>query len=299
MRDRLVGRQHERGLRRERRARDRHAEGAGDVPGREIARRPDVEHDAAVGRVDGAERRLGAEERPAVERDDAVHVRRPRRRRVAPVLDELVLAPADELERAVEPPLEADRRGRLRAHACAAERARDVARVDLDAVRQLEQARAGSRRGRASPRSASDARSGRAASPMSSESPVITSHGSSPRERSSDGEAAVLGPVPGRVEDADHDLAERDLLAVRERLERVLRLGGGMDGDGDAVLEREPPVPGDVVGVRVRLEDARDADAAASRPPRGTARSRMRDRRPRPHPRTRRRSGRTRSRDRR
>ena len=58
--------------------------------------------------------------------------------------------------------------------------------------------------------------------------------------------------------DADHDLAERDLLAVRERLERVLGLGGRMNGDGRLVLERQAPVTGDVIGMRVRLEDARD-----------------------------------------
>ena len=33
--------------------------------------------------------------------------------------------------------------------------------------------------------------------------------------------------------------------------------------DGDAVLERKPPVAGDVVGVRVRLDRADDADVAA------------------------------------
>ena len=87
---------------------------------------------------------------------------------------------------------------------------------------------------------------------------MITSHGSSPREPSIDDEAAVLGPVAGRVQDADLHVAERDLLPVRERLVRILGLRGGVDVDGNAVLEREPPVPGDVVGVRVRLEDARD-----------------------------------------
>ena len=35
--------------------------------------------------------------------------------------------------------------------------------------------------------------------------------------------------------------------------------------DGNAVLERQAPVPGDVVGVRVRLDDARQPDAAPLR----------------------------------
>jgi hypothetical protein len=38
-----------------------------------------------------------------------------------------------------------------------------------------------------------------------------------------------------------------------------------MHGDRDVVLECEPPVPGDVIGVRVGLERARDADACAFR----------------------------------
>ena len=57
----------------------------------------------------------------------------------------------------------------------------------------------------------------------------------------------------------DH-LAEHDLLTVFERIVLVLRLGGGMDRDRDPVLEREPTVPGDVIGMRVRLERADDAD---------------------------------------
>ena len=87
---------------------------------------------------------------------------------------------------------------------------------------------------------------------------MITSHGSSPREPSTIDETAVLRPVPGRVQDADLHVAERDLLSVRKRLVGILGLRRGVHVDGDAVLEREPPVAGDVVGVRVRLEDARD-----------------------------------------
>ena len=37
---------------------------------------------------------------------------------------------------------------------------------------------------------------------------------------------------------------------------RELGFGVGMDVDGAAVVEREAPVPGEVVGVRVRLEHA-------------------------------------------
>ena len=57
-------------------------------------------------------------------------------------------------------------------------------------------------------------------------------------------------------------------VTVRERLERVLGLGERMDRDRQTVLEREPSVARDVVGVRVRLEhalDPRPAPAAVSR----------------------------------
>ena len=64
-----------------------------------------------------------------------------------------------------------------------------------------------------------------------------------PAREVADREAAVLGPVPGRVDAAQDDVAERDLVAVLERVVRVLGLGGRMDAHRDAVLEREPPVP--------------------------------------------------------
>ena len=52
-------------------------------------------------------------------------------------------------------------------------------------------------------------------------------------------------------------------VAVGERLERVLGLGDRVDPHGDALLEREPAVPGDVVGVGVRLQDGDDPHAVA------------------------------------
>ena len=61
------------------------------------------------------------------------------------------------------------------------------------------------------------------------------------------------------------DVAELDPVAVLERLGRVLGLGGGVDRDRDAVLERQPAVTGDVVGVRVRLERVRQAARRGAR----------------------------------
>jgi len=51
-------------------------------------------------------------------------------------------------------------------------------------------------------------------------------------------EAAVLRAVAGRVQHADRDRADLQLLAVLERVERVLRLAERVDADRDAVLER-------------------------------------------------------------
>src|SRR5262249_50851735 len=68
------------------------------------------------------------------------------------------------------------------------------------------------------------------------------------------------GPVPRCVDAPDDDRAECDLVAVRERVVRVLGSGSAVDGDRYIVLQREPPVPGDVIGVGVRLENAPDAN---------------------------------------
>ena len=221
----------------------------------ELARRSHVENGDAVCRVDGAERRLGREQRAAVERDDAVHVRRTRRRRVGAVLDELVFVLA---ERPVEGTLEADRRGGLRAHAGTAQRARDMAGIDLDPVGEGEQLlQASVQAVRAVDRLRGEVRPGR----IADQERVAGDH--EPRlvaaRAVDDRETAVLGPVPRRVQNSDHDLAERDLLPVRERLEVELRLGGGVDEDRRAVLEGQPSVARNVIGVGVRLQNARDA----------------------------------------
>ena len=73
---------------------------------------------------------------------------------------------------------------------------------------------------------------------------------------------AVLGPVAGRVEAAQDDVAERDLGPVCERVVRVLRGCSGVDRYGHVVFQGEAPVARDVVGVRVRLDDAHDAHFA-------------------------------------
>ena len=57
------------------------------------------------------------------------------------------------------------------------------------------------------------------------------------------------------------DGADGDLVAVRERVVRVRGARVDVDRHRHAVLEREPAVAGEVVGVGVRLEDAHDPDA--------------------------------------
>ena len=60
-------------------------------------------------------------------------------------------------------------------------------------------------------------------------------------------------------------VADLDLRPVVERLVREGRPGVAVHANRDAVLEREPSVAGDVIGVRVRLEDADEPDVAALR----------------------------------
>ena len=73
-------------------------------------------------------------------------------------------------------------------------------------------------------------------------------------------EAVVLRPVTGRMDASQDDVSEHDLVAVLERVVRVFRLRRRVDAHGNAVLEGEPAVPGKVVGVRVGLDHADDAD---------------------------------------
>ena len=75
----------------------------------------------------------------------------------------------------------------------------------------------------------------------------------------------MLGPVPGRVQAAHGDRPHAQLVAVRERLVGILGLRSSVDGHRDPVLEREPAVPGHVVGVRVGLQHPRDPDAGPLR----------------------------------
>jgi hypothetical protein len=78
-------------------------------------------------------------------------------------------------------------------------------------------------------------------------------------------EAAVLGPVTGRVDRAEDNVSQLDLRSVLEGLVREHGSRGRVDVDRDPVLEREPAVTGDVIRMGVRLEDADEPDTLALR----------------------------------
>ncbi len=152
----------------------------------------------------------------------------------------------------------------LRAHALATQRARDVPGVDLDAVRELQQAMQaveqtlGALVGldrQVGPRSVADEQR----VPGQQEPRLL---GACPV---GDRETAVLGPVPRRVNHVQPHAADVDRLPVGERFEGYAGSREGVDRDGHAVLEREAPVSGDVVRVRVGLQDADDPHVAPRR----------------------------------
>ena len=78
-----------------------------------------------------------------------------------------------------------------------------------------------------------------------------------------DCERAVLRPVPRRVQGPYDDVAERDLISVLQRLVRERGASDLVDSYRNAVIEREAAVAGHVVGVRVRLEHARESHVAS------------------------------------
>jgi methionine-rich copper-binding protein CopC len=75
------------------------------------------------------------------------------------------------------------------------------------------------------------------------------------------GKGAVLRAMPGGVDRAHDDVADGDLHSVLKRLVPERHARRSVNVHGDAVLEREPTVPGDMIGVRVRLDDRRQLDA--------------------------------------
>ena len=102
-------------------------------------------------------------------------------------------------------------------------------------------------------------------SPTNSVSPVSTAHGSLAAGRVDQREGRVLGPVAGRVHRAHAHGSERELPAVVERLVVVLGLRAAVDVDDRAGGRGQAAVPGDVVGMVVRLEDVLDRHGHVAR----------------------------------
>src|SRR5438477_2355436 len=252
---------HEGGLRREARSRDGDVDGAWSMTARERADGAHVEHDRLTGVRHRLERRLRPHERTAVVLHDPLHVRRARRLRPQREADELVVI-LD--QRVVEAALEADRRRRLRAHRPAAQRAGHVAGIHLDAVAEL-----GEPVQRTEEILGSVVRFDREVGPGRVTDEEGVAGEDEPRLVAATAvahrEGTVLGTVPGRMDSADDDVPELDLRAVGERLVRILRAGGLVNVNCQPVLEGEPAVPGDVVGVVVGLEHRRQPDAAPLR----------------------------------
>src|SRR5579875_872137 len=262
MEDDRAGRQDERRLGREGRPRDRDADRPCAVTGGERLARPHVEDGRLPRRrLEPPQRRLRAKQGTPVQLDDPLEVRRPRRLRSEGGGQEVREVP---LQRWVEAALEADRRRGLRAHRRSAEGACDVAGEDLDPVAQRDEpsqavverlASLARLDGEVGPRGVADEQG-----VPGQDEPRLAAAGAV-----ADGEAAVLRPVAGRVQGTDDHVAEHELAAVLERLVGERDAGGGVDPDREAVLEGEPAVTGDVVGVRVRLEHGDQPDPLPGR----------------------------------
>ena len=204
------------------------AEGAGDVGLVELLVGAAVDDDGAgcdrlLDLVRG-HRRRGAEvldQRPAVEGDDLLDVGRLVAERADRVLDELGLV--GDRQRRVVAALEADRRGGLEVdRRAAAERAAEVARPDLDLVVEHQQAlvQGAEHLGRTL------ARLDREVGPgdVADEQRVAAEQrpGGAAAAGVAQQEGGVLGPVAGRVDRLDPDLAQLQHPAVGEGLVRVL-----------------------------------------------------------------------------
>ncbi len=108
------------------------------------------------------------------------------------------------------------------------------------------------------PSRAATARSGRAASPTKSESPVSAM-------RSSTTNAQCSGRCPGVCSTRIRVGSDLEHLAVGQRLERIGGLRDRVDRHRNAVLQREAPVAREMIGMGVRLQHALDPHACLLR----------------------------------
>ena len=104
-------------------------------------------------------------------------------------------------------------------------------------------------------------RSGRPTSPMKRVSPVSTAHGSASGVLAARRSRSTPGVCPGVCRISSVDLAQREALAVGERLDGEVGLGDVAVGDDGAGGFGELEVPGEEVGVEVGLDHPLDAQA--------------------------------------
>ena len=133
-----------------------------------------------------------------------------------------------------------------------------MTREHLDAVGELHQRR-NERNSPSAPSRAPTARSGRATSPTNSESPVSTSHGSSPRERSvrRGSNAPAGGRANGR---AKRDRADLISSPSPSGIVWVVDASLGMELTGRRA-RAQAAVSRDVVGMSMRLDHADEPHA--------------------------------------
>ena len=129
-------------------------------------------------------------------------------------------------------------------------------------------------RGRARPPRGSTARSGRATSPTNSESPVRTAQGSSPRACRPGRRRCARAGGPGCGSRAPAAAPSSSSQPSSNGSCGYSALRRAVDVDRRAGRLGQAPVPGDVVGVGVGLEDVLDAARRGSARARGTPRSR-------------------------
>ena len=204
-----------------------------------------------VGSGSSAARGCAATKGPRFSSTIRVQVRRLRRRDRGRRGNELV--ELGNRGHGVEAPLEADRRRASRAHGHTAQGPRDVPGEDLDAVGELEKPaqrveEALGALGRAD-REIGSRRVAHEERVAGQDEPRLVG-----ARRIDDGETAVLGTMPRRVDAPERDGPHHDHGSVLEWVARIVDPRLRMDAHRYPVLEGEAAVARDVVRVGMRLE---------------------------------------------
>ena len=166
-----------------------------------------------------------------------------------------------ELERRVEPPLEANRRPRLSAQAFSARGSAEVGWKDLDVVWKREETTAEARvQLLREPALLSRTEKIRSANAAGEQRVAGKDESWLRRARAiRDEEADAIRRVPGRMQHLDADVPQVMLLSVVQRVMAKRNGRRGVVEDRRPCRLRQPPRTGHVIGLHVRLEDVGDA----------------------------------------